>query len=131
MKGRAKVLLIDDDPDFVESTKMVLQTKYEVVTALSGDEGLKKARSEKPDVILLDIIMPVTDGFTVAEHLKKDPQLGKIPVLMLTSFSDRVGETDIPLSRGLSLEVEDYISKPAEPAELLRRVGSWVKKPAK
>ena len=84
MKTRARVLLIDDDPDFIESTRMVLQSKYDVLVA-SGEEGLKTAK-EKPDVILLDVIMPLTDGFTVAERLKKDPELARIPVLMLTSF---------------------------------------------
>lgn len=128
---RAKVLVIDDDPDFVESIKAVLQRKYDVVAASNGAEGLKKARSEKPDVILLDIIMPVEDGFTTAEHLKKDPQLGSIPVLMLTSFSDRVGETNIPLSRGYNLETEDYISKPVQPDQLLKAVAKWVGRKSK
>lgn len=125
MTKRARVLLIDDDPDFLESTCMVLRSRYEVSTASSGEEGLKKAKAEKPDVILLDVIMPTTDGFTVAENLKKDPQMAKIPVLMLTSFSDRVGETTIPVSRGCELEAEDYIPKPVKPEELLRRVGKF------
>jgi DNA-binding response OmpR family regulator len=128
MDKRAKILLIDDDPDFLESIRIVLETKYEVVTALSGDEGLQKASSEKPDLILLDIIMPVTDGFTVAEHLKRDVQLSRIPVLMLTSFAQRVGETSIPRSRGFELEAEDYLDKPVAPEELLKRVDSWLKK---
>jgi DNA-binding response OmpR family regulator len=128
MGKRAKILLIDDDPDFLESIRIVLETKYEVVTALSGDEGLQKASSEGPDLILLDIIMPVTDGFSVAEHLKRDVQLSQIPVLMLTSFAQRVGETSIPRSRGFELEAEDYIDKPVAPEELLKRVDSWLKK---
>lgn len=131
MKTRARVLLIDDDPDFIESTRMVLQSKYDVLVAPNGEEGLKTARKEKPDVILLDIIMPQTDGFTVAERLKKDPELARIPVLMLTSFSERVGETTIPVSRGFSLEAEDYISKPVTPQELLKRVGKWAKRSGK
>ncbi len=125
MKKRARVLLIDDDPDFLETTKMVLQGKYDVSMASNGEEGLKRAQVERPDVILLDVIMPLTDGFTVAECLKRDPQLSKIPVLMLTSFSERVSETTIPVSRGMSLEAEDYIPKPVTPDELLRRVGKW------
>ena len=128
MGKRAKILLIDDDPDFLESIRIVLETKYEVVTALSGGEGLQKASSENPDLILLDIIMPVTDGFTVAEHLKRDVQLSRIPVLMLTSFAQRVGETSIPRSRGFELEAEDYLDKPVAPEELLKRVDSWLKK---
>jgi len=129
MEKKAKILLVDDDVDFVESTKMVLESKpYEVIIAYEGEEGLRKAREEKPDLILLDIIMPVQDGFTAAEQLKKDPQLSKIPVLMLTSFSQRIGETSIPVSRGLKLEAEDYIEKPVSPEELLSRVQRYLKR---
>ena len=129
MEKKAKILLVDDDIDFAESTKTVLESKpYEVIVALEGDEALRKAREEKPDLILLDIIMPVKDGFTAAEQLKKDPQLSKIPTLMLTSFSARRGETTIPVSRGFALDVEDYIEKPVSPEELLARVEKHLKK---
>ena len=67
---KAKILLVDDDIDFVEATKTVLESKpYEVIVAYEGEEGLRKARTANPDLILLDIIMPVKDGFTAAEQL--------------------------------------------------------------
>ena len=129
MEKKAKILLVDDDSDFVESTKIVLESKaYEVIVAREGEEGLRKAREENPDLILLDIIMPIKDGFTAAEQLKKDPQLRKIPVLMLTSFSQRVGETTIPVSRGFELEAEDYIDKPVTPERLLATIEWYLKK---
>ena len=129
MEKKAKILLVDDDLDFVESTKTVLESKpYEVIVAYEGDEGLRKAREEDPDLILLDIIMPVKDGFTAAEQLKKDPQLSKIPVLMLTSFSQRVGETPLSISRGFTLEAEDYIEKPVTPENLLMSIDRYLKK---
>ena len=129
MEKKAKILLVDDDIDFVESTKIILESKpYEVIVAYEGDEGLQKAREEHPDMILLDIIMPIKDGFTAAEQLKKDPQLSKTPVLMLTSFSQRVGETSIPVSRGFTLEVEHYIDKPITPEGLLAKVEKYLKK---
>jgi len=129
MKKRAKILLVDDDEDFVESTKTILESKpYEVIVAGDGDEGLRKAKEENPDLILLDVIMPVKDGFTAAEQLKKDPQLSKIPTLMLTAFAAKVTETSIPLSRGFTLETEDYIDKPVSPEELLARVERQLKK---
>ncbi len=128
MDKKAKILLVDDDVDFVEATKTVLESKpYEVIVAHEGNEGLQKARKEKPDLILLDIIMPVKDGFTAAEQLKKDPQLSKIPLIMLTSFSLRGQGTGIPRSRGTTLEAEDYIEKPVTPEELLRRVETYLK----
>ncbi len=128
MNKRNKILLIDDDIDFVEATKTVLESEpYDVIVAHEGDEGLRKAREENPDLILLDVIMPVKDGFTAAEQLKKDPQLSKIPVLMLTAFSSKVQETSIPRSRGFTLEAEDYIEKPVTPAELLAKVKQYLK----
>ncbi len=129
MEKKAKILLVDDDIDFVEATKIVLESKpYEVIVAYEGDEALRKAREENPDLILLDIIMPVKDGFTAAEQFKKDPQLSKIPVIMLTSYSLRKGETSIPVSRGLELEAEDYVEKPISPEELLSRVEQYLKR---
>ncbi len=129
MEKKAKILLVDDDIDFIESTKTVLESKpYEVIVAYEGDEALRKAREERPDLILLDVIMPIKDGFTAAEQLKKDPELKKIPTLMLTSFTTKRGETSIPVSRGYTLDVEDYIDKPISPQELLAKVEKYLKK---
>lgn len=129
MKDKAKILLVDDDEDFVEATRLVLESKpYEVVVAYDGDEGLAKARQERPDLIILDIIMPVKDGFNAAEQLKKDPELRDIPVLMLTSFSQKVGETSLSVSQGLTLDTEDYVDKPVSPEDLLKRVEKLLKK---
>jgi two-component system alkaline phosphatase synthesis response regulator PhoP len=129
MERKAKILVIDDDPDFVAATKLVLESKpYQVVTAFDGDEGLKKARDESPDLIILDVIMPLKDGFMVCEQLKRDPELGKIPVLMLTAFADKVGATSLAVGQGLTLEAEDFIDKPITPTELLIRVERLLKK---
>ena len=125
-----KILLVDDDEDFVAATKMVLESRpdYKVLTASDGVFGLPIAKDEKPDLIILDIIMPTKDGFTVCEQLKGDPQFSKIPVLILTSFAEKKGETNIPVSEGLALEAEDYIDKPVPPAELLSRVEKMLKR---
>ena len=129
MGRRAKILLVDDDPDFVEATKAVLESRpYEIITALSGEEGLQKARAEKPDLVLLDIMMPGIDGFQVCQQLKKDPQLSQIPVIMITSFSEKYMESSIGLSQGLGLEAEDFVDKPVAPTELLIRVEKWLNK---
>lgn len=129
MEHRAKILIVDDDADFVESTKTILETgPYNVIVANQGDEGLQKARDENPDLILLDVIMPVKDGFTAAEQLKQDTELAKIPVIMLTAFSSKGGESSIPRSRGYELEAEDYIEKPVRPQDLLTAIEKALKR---
>jgi len=123
MERKPKILIVDDDIDFVEYAKTILESKsYVTIIAREGEEGLKKALEDKPDLILLDVIMPVKDGFTAAEQLKKDPRLSRIPVVMLTSFSSRGQGTGIPLGKGYMLETEDYIEKPVSSKELLTRV---------
>jgi len=123
MTAQRRILVVDDDHVFVEATRAVLESKnYQVSVAYDGDEGLQKAREEKPDAIILDIIMPTKDGFTVCEQLKEDPALTGIPVLVLTSFASDKGKTNIPESAGLTLEAEDYLDKPIDPAELINRI---------
>ncbi|NQT30870.1 MAG: response regulator [Deltaproteobacteria bacterium] len=124
-----KILLVDDDPDFVAATKMVLESRhdYKVLTAGDGVFGLATARAERPGLIILDVLMPFEDGFDTARELKTDPELSQIPIMMLTSFSQRKGETDIAVTQGMELEAEDYVEKPVSPQELLRRVDKLLK----
>jgi CheY-like chemotaxis protein len=116
MHRRPKILLIDDDIDFVQATNKVLTSKpWEVIVAFNGEDGLQKARKEEPDLILLDIMMPVKDGFVVAEEFGKDPSLSKIPVLALTTFS-------VSLGWPFPFEVAEYLNKPIRPKELLDKI---------
>lgn len=121
----AKILIIDDDPDIVEAMKVVLESKdYQVVDAKSGQEGLEKARLEKPDLIILDIMMETGDkGFDVARDLKKDKDYKDIPILMLTSIKERMG-FDFKTEAGdeVWLPVDDYVDKPLKPEELIAKV---------
>ena len=129
MERRPRILIIDDDPDFVEATRIVLESKdYEVLAAYDGKEGLEKIKGERPDLIILDIIMPEEDGFRVCEAIKADPELTKIPVIILTSLSQRWSEVTFSVTEGLMLEAEDYIDKPVTPEELLRRVERRLKR---
>jgi len=128
MEKKYRVLVVDDDLDFIKATTIVLESQsYEVLTAGDGLEGLKAAKEEKPDLILLDVIMPAKDGFSAAEQLKKDPDLCDIPVVMLTSFSQARAGTAIAANRGMSLEAEDYLDKPVSPDELLACVKQFLK----
>jgi two-component system alkaline phosphatase synthesis response regulator PhoP len=118
-----KILVVDDDPDLVEATSMILKSKqYDVIAAYGGIEGLEKARSEKPDLIVLDVMMPDKDGYTVCKELKADPVLREIPVLLLTAVVSFISTTRFSHQMGMETEADDYIDKPVEPAELVKRV---------
>jgi len=122
MKQRPKILLIDDDVDLVKVMGGALESKaYEVIVAYNGQEGMEKARKEKPDLVVLDILMPVADGFTFADQFRKDPSLAKIPVLALTSFSESLGQP-------FPFEVTEYIMKPIKPRDLVAKVEGFLKR---
>ena len=120
-----RILLVDDDRDFVEATTAVLESAYEVDMAYGGKEALAKARASRPDLILLDVIMPGEDGFAVCEKLKADPELADVPVIMLTSLAEGLGPSG---KVGCVSQAEDYLEKPVKPAELLRRVNKFLSK---
>ncbi|MBE0415441.1 MAG: response regulator [Dehalococcoidia bacterium] len=132
MQKQAKILLVDDDPDFVEATKTVLESKsYQVVTAYNGEDGLKKVVEERPDLIILDVIMPGKNGFAVCKELKTDPRyhfFSRIPVLMLTVYPDDREKGGLSLLEGMTMEAEGYVQKPVSPEELLREAEELLKK---
>lgn len=132
MQKQTKTLIVDDDPDLVAAAKAVLESKsYQVVAAFDGDEGLQKVVEERPDLIILDVIMPGKDGFTVCRELKTDPRyyfFSKIPVLMLTVYPDDREKARLSLREGMIMEAEDYLQKPMEPEELLSRVEDLLRK---
>ncbi len=120
MSDRATILLIDDDADFVEATRAVLESvPYKVLVACTGDEGLAKARKTQPNLIILDMVMPVKDGFQVLEELESEPALARVPVMMLTAMSNGIIS---PANTELMDAIADYIDKPIRPTELLQRV---------
>lgn len=118
-----KILIVDDDPDLVEAVTMILESKdYDVIAAYGGIEGLEKAKTEEPDLIVLDVMMPDKDGYAVCKELKADPQYGKIPILLLTAVVSKISTTRYTQQMGLETEADDYIDKPVEPAELVKRI---------
>jgi two-component system alkaline phosphatase synthesis response regulator PhoP len=119
----AKILVVDDDPDLVETVSMMLESRqYEVVAAYGGVEGLSKARSESPDLVVLDVMMPDKDGFEVCKEMKADPQLARIPILLLTAVASKISETKYTPRMGMETEADDYVDKPVKPEEIVKRV---------
>ena len=118
-----KILLVDDEKDIVEFlTYNLKQEGFEVIAAYDGDEALEKV-NEKPDLIILDIMMPKLDGYEVCKRIRANPEYENIPVIFLTA---KAGEIDEIF--GLELGASDYIQKPISPKKLVARVKSNLRK---
>ncbi len=119
---KVKVLIVDDDAFLsgIYATKLELDG-FEVATARDGEEGLKAAMREKPDLILLDVLMPKLDGFEVLKRLKADPETKPIPVIMLTNLGQKED-----IEKGLQDGAVDYLIKahfvPAEAVDKIKKV---------
>lgn len=119
----AKILVVDDIAPNVKLLEAKLTREFfRVITAMSGPEALEKAKNEKPDVILLDIMMPGMDGFEVCERLKADPATHHIPVVMVTALTDIADRV-----RGLEVGADDFLSKPVNDLALMSRVRSLIR----
>lgn len=124
-----KILIVDDDPDLVHTTTMMLESKhYDVSAAYGGIEGFQKAKSENPDLIILDVMMPDKDGYAVCKDLKADPELCDIPVLLLTAVVSHIPTTRYTRQMGLETEADDYLDKPIEPEALIKRIEALLAK---
>jgi len=119
---QTKILIVDDEPNIVQTLQDRLEmNEYEVVTACNGKEGLEQAIRQQPDIILLDVIMPVMDGHEMLEALRKQPGCDDISVIMLTARSQTQD-----IARANSCGIEDYIVKPFDLSELLEKIESIV-----
>ncbi|MHC4087865.1 MAG: response regulator [Planctomycetota bacterium] len=109
--GRPKILLIDDDPDYVKTVKLLLEEKYEVMTAFSAEEGWEKIEKQRPDLILLDAMMEPKDGF----------------VVMLTGMVPQIPKTKYSQDQILRFDGEDFVEKSSDVSEILKAVGKYLK----
>ncbi len=114
MPGK-KIMAVDDERHIVRLIQVNLERSgYQVVTAFDGPEALKKVESDKPDLIVLDVMMPKMDGFEVLKRLQASPETREIPVIMLTAKAQ-----DADVFRGWASGVSAYLTKPFNPLELL------------
>ncbi len=130
----AKILVVDDDPDILDALTMILESKgYTVITAQNGIEALANLKADKPDLMILDLLMPKMDGFAVCKELQ-DARWSKyrnVPILILTSVREEASRRRYELETGLELDVDDYVEKPISPDILLERVERLIKKKGK
>jgi DNA-binding response OmpR family regulator len=116
-----KVLVVDDEPTLVATLRYNLEREgYQVVTAADGDSGVSLARSDRPDLVILDLMLPMIDGFEVCRLLRREMA---VPILMLTAKADEVDKVV-----GLELGADDYVTKPFSMRELLARVRALLRR---
>lgn len=118
MKMREKILLMENVPEQVEMLRARLEEEgYEVISAIDGKEGLKKASEEKPDLILLDLIMPKVDGIEVCSRLKEGADTRHIPIIITTAI-----DSDETKENSLAAGAKDFVTKPYDLEELLTKI---------
>lgn len=119
MSVKTRILYIEDEPEMIELTRMVLEREgFEVLGAMGGNEGLEKIKQEKPDLILLDLMMPEMDGWEVYRRIKVDKDMADIPIIIVTAKTQSVDK-----ALGLHVaKVDDYITKPFGPQDIVDSV---------
>jgi adenylate cyclase len=124
MHQKPKVLIVDDEPFNVDYLEQELEDlDYDILTAVNGRDALDKIQSEPPDLVLLDIMMPVLDGFAVLAQIKADPRLRDIPVIVISASNDLES-----VVKGIQQGAEDYLPKPFEPTLLHARITASLEK---
>ena len=119
-----KILVIEDDPSCWRFMEYILQQEgYQVVQAKNGLEGIRKAQSEAPDLIVLDVMLPGIEGFEICRRLRADPQTDQLPILMLSAKAQEMDK-----NTGLLVGADDYLTKPAAPAAIVSRVEALLAK---
>jgi len=119
-----KILIIEDDPATSRLVDYSLRHEgYQVITASNGLTGIRKVREEKPDLVILDVMLPGMDGFEICHRLRSEPTTAQLAILMFSAKAQ-----DIDRSTGVKVGADDYLAKPADPAEIISRVGSLLAK---
>jgi CheY-like chemotaxis protein len=129
----AKILVVDDDPDMRLAITSVLKSRsYEIVEARDGEEALARLNEEKPDLMLLDLLLPKMDGFAVVKELKNSQEkYPSIPILIISSVREEASHRRYELEVGHKLNIDEYVEKPIEPFILLQRVERLLSKGGK
>jgi len=123
MTLQKRILVVDDEPDFAAIVQGNLEKEgFQVDVAYNGVEGLEKVKANPPDAIVLDVMMPELDGYTVCSKLKGDDNFCNIPVILLTAVASHVTSTRYSHADGMATEADDYIAKPASAEEITRSI---------
>jgi DNA-binding response OmpR family regulator len=123
--GKLTVLVIDDDPVILELLRVNFEIEgLNVICAADGEEGFRRAKAERPDIVISDIMMPRRDGLQLLTDLKGDPTTQHLPVILLSAKAQKT-----EVKQGLDLGADDYITKPFDPLELIDRLNAVMTRP--
>lgn len=123
MNNKQLILVVDDDPDLVNSVSLKLEANnFRTLKAYDGLQAWEKIKQEKPDLVLLDVMMPNKDGYTVCSEIKQDPQFKDIMVVLLTAVVDNLPTTSYTHHDGKTTPADDFIPKPIDLDKLLEIV---------
>ena len=123
MTKEAYILVVDDDPDILENIVTILETQpYRLATARDGKQCMKMLEQETPNLLILDLLMPRMDGWGVIREMRSERRFDKVPIMILSTVVEDASRRRYELETGMSMDVQEYIQKPAKPAELLRLV---------
>ena len=126
-QNKSRILIIDDDIDFADAIKTALDHhQYEVLMARSGEEGIAMAKKEKPDLILLDVMLPEMDGYNACKHLKLKDDTRSIPIIILTSVGSKMTKPGYAEAIAVTHQADDYIQKPVETKKLLNSIQTLI-----
>jgi len=117
-----KILVVDDEPTIVRLMEFILARQgHEMIVAVNGEEALEKIQSQRPDLVLLDIMMPRIDGYEVAQRLRADPATAALPIIMLSAKAQ-----DEDIRKGVEVGIDEYITKPFTPDYLVQVVAKYL-----
>jgi len=129
MTPKAKIMVVEDNMDEAKLIKMTLEPEgYEVVTAMNGKEAKEKIIQEKPDFIVLDIMMPEMDGFAFCSWVRSNQEFKQVPIVLLTGVGQHIYDTRYPLKGVMEADADEYLEKPVKPEDLLNTISRLLKK---
>jgi len=123
------ILIVDDDPDIIEGILMILETQpYRLQTARDGKQCMEMIEEEKPDLLILDLLMPRMDGWGVIREVRSNPKYATVPIMILSTVIEDASHRRYELETGMTMDIQGYVQKPAKPTDLIQRVEKLISK---
>ena len=129
MEKKPYILIVDDDPDILEGILTILESQpYRLATARDGKKCIEMIEEDIPDLLILDLLMPRMDGWGVIREMRSEPRFASVPIMVLTTVIEDASRRRYELETGIAMDVQDYIQKPAKPADLIKRIERQLQK---